>query len=410
MKKSLKFNLHEFSGSLGDIGVFLPLAIGLIRFNNLNPTSVFLGAGLLYIIAGFYFKIPMPVEPLKATSVIAIAIGASAMQISTTAVIMGVIFIIIAYSKLGDMISKIFPRPIVRGVQLSLGLLLVKKAIELFISQVFHTKGMTISLLGNNVSVVSLSLILGSIAVFIILVSRNNNRIPSAFILSLIGGIVAFLALISNSNHILLGYTNPQLINFNFSLDNLYTVFFILLLPQIPLTFANSIVATKDTAKIYFPGKSQKVTIKALCTSVGAANILAGIIGGMPMCHGSNGITAHYRFGARTLRSNLFIGSMFVVIALVFGKIAAGFFSFFPISILSVMLIYIGIEHSRLIRDILKIPGEIFICLTIAAISLVSGDLAIGFGSGIALNLIMNNWVKRKKNLEIREMNSKIEL
>ena len=383
MKNRLRFNLFELSGSLADIGVFMPLAIGLIKFNHINPTSLFLAAGLLYVVAGIYFKIPMPVQPLKATSVIAITIGASAGEISAAALIMGILFVFVAYLQLSGLFLKIFSRSIVRGIQLSLGILLAKKGIMLFTGQVFSASSPAIVLFGKGIPV---SLVLGIIAVSIILISRDNKRVPSALILVFIGVVVSLLMFILSLNHFVSGPIKPQL--FYFRAGNLYTAFFVLLLPQIPLTIANSVVATKDTAITYFRDKAKRVSARALCASLGIANIFSGIIGGMPMCHGSGGITAHYRFGARTGRANIFIGSIFIMIALLFGKSAAEFLSLFPVSILSIMLLYIGIEHAKLIRDILHIPSELSLSVGVAGISLISGSLAIGFGCGVALNLL----------------------
>lgn len=45
--RKIRLDLSELSGALGDLGTFLPLALGLIAVNGLNPTSVFLSAGLL---------------------------------------------------------------------------------------------------------------------------------------------------------------------------------------------------------------------------------------------------------------------------------------------------------------------------------------------------------------------------
>ncbi len=387
MKNRLRFNLFELSGSLADIGVFMPLAIGLIKFNHVNPTSLFLAAGLLYIIAGIYFKIPMPVQPLKAASIIAITIGASAGEISAAALIMGILFVLIAYLQLSGLFVKIFSRPIVRGIQLSLGILLAKKGIMLFAGEVFSAASGVIVLFGKGIPV---SLVLGIIAVSIIFISKDNRRIPSALILVFIGVVVSLLTFILSSNHFVSGPIKPQL--FYFRAGDLYTAFFVLLLPQIPLTIANSVVATKDTAITYFRDKAKRVSMRALCTSLGLSNIISGIIGGMPMCHGSGGITAHYRFGARTGRANIFIGGIFIIIALLFDKSAAGFFSLFPVSILSIMLIYIGIEHAKLLRDIIKIPSELSLSVAVASISLVSGSLAMGFGCGVALNLLTRGY------------------
>jgi len=76
--------------------------------------------------------------------------------------------------------------------------------------------------------------------------------------------------------------------------------FFLLVLPQIPLTFGNSIVATADTARIYFGTGAVRVTPGRLSLSLGITNVIAGFIGAAPLCHGAGGLTAHYRFGARS--------------------------------------------------------------------------------------------------------------
>ena len=46
----------------------------------------------------------------------------------------------------------------------------------------------------------------------------------------------------------------------------------------------------------------------AAVQSVLAVGVAVGLLGGMPMCHGSGGLTAHYRAGARSWRMGLWIG------------------------------------------------------------------------------------------------------
>ena len=45
-----RFNRMELAGSLGDLGTILPLAIGMILINGLNPLGLFLGVGLFYVL------------------------------------------------------------------------------------------------------------------------------------------------------------------------------------------------------------------------------------------------------------------------------------------------------------------------------------------------------------------------
>ena len=52
-----------------------PFAVALILVNGLSATAVLLPAGLLYIAAGLYYRVPVPVQPLKAFGAIAVAQG-----------------------------------------------------------------------------------------------------------------------------------------------------------------------------------------------------------------------------------------------------------------------------------------------------------------------------------------------
>src|SRR5205823_13818602 len=61
-----RFDYAEFAGAVADLGVLVPIAVALIIKNGLSPTAVLLPAALLYITAGLLYRIPVPVQPLKA--------------------------------------------------------------------------------------------------------------------------------------------------------------------------------------------------------------------------------------------------------------------------------------------------------------------------------------------------------
>lgn len=103
------------------------------------------------------------------------------------------------------------------------------------------------------------------------------------------------------------------------------------------------------------------------------------------MCHGSGGVTAHHRFGARTGGANLFIGGLFVLLAILFGKSIASLFGLLPSPLLGVLLAYIGVEHLRLVRDILAYPGEMAVAVLIGLLTLTTGNPAVAYAAGIAL-------------------------
>lgn len=100
-------------------------------------------------------------------------------------------------------------------------------------------------------------------------------------------------------------------------------------------------MGTADTCYSLF-GKgnlTERATYRSFACTMGLANIIAGVIGGMPMCHGAGGLAAHYRFGARTGGANLMIGAIFLFIGIVFGKTGIALLSSIPNAILGVLLL-----------------------------------------------------------------------
>ena len=163
------------------------------------------------------------------------------------------------------------------------------------------------------------------------------------------------------------------------------TVFLTLLLPQIPLTLANSVVATVGTARQYFGEGADRVTPRRLMVSLGTANLFAGLLGGIPLCHGSGGLTAHYRFGARSGLSGVLVGGLFVLLGGLYGNSITGLVGLISPAVLGVLLLYVGIAHARLLRDVVAFPGEFAVALAIGAVTLATGNLAIAFGLGLLL-------------------------
>jgi len=116
----------EFAGALGDLGTFVYIFISLVAINGINPTLTLLLIGLLYIFCGFYYNLPIPVQPLKAIAAIAIASGLNAFVISAAGILMGIILLLLAITGFINFLVRIFSRPIVRGIQLGVGLMLIR--------------------------------------------------------------------------------------------------------------------------------------------------------------------------------------------------------------------------------------------------------------------------------------------
>src|SRR6266536_4430943 len=65
--------LAEISGSLGDLGTFLPIVIALTVNESISLPTTLISTGIFNILTGLFFGIPLPVQPMKAIAAVAIA-------------------------------------------------------------------------------------------------------------------------------------------------------------------------------------------------------------------------------------------------------------------------------------------------------------------------------------------------
>ena len=387
--RDYSFNLQEMGGAVADLGTLLPLMLALILLNGLNATVVLILAGLVYIGCGIYYRIPMPVQPLKAVAAISITLGLSSSVIGAAGIIMGVILLLLSVTNLSGWLVKIFPKAVVRGIQLSIGVTLARKGLELVIGQ-------NTFIIGTpryaTLEQLPLGIILAAsgVAVFLLfkyVLPASARRFPPSLALVTFGfgsGMVfGPLPALQSVSPDTLGLTLPTTAEFWIALT-------VLVIPQLPLTLGNAVVGTCDTSRLYFNDGASRVRPRALTTSMGVANILAGFLGGMPICHGSGGLTAHYKLGARTGGAAIMLGGLLLTLGVIFGYRAPVFLSLIPLAVLGVMLVIVGLYHALLVRD-LKIKSDIAVALVVLVATFALGNLAYGFGAGLLTYFVLNN-------------------
>ncbi|MBI2850430.1 MAG: sulfate permease [Chloroflexi bacterium] len=386
MLKSFKFNRWELAGALGDLGTLLPLTVALVTLNHMNATSVFLVVGLTYALSGLFYRLPVPVQPLKAVAAIAITAGLSASVISASGLIMGVLLLLLAVTGLIKPISKLFPLRIVRGIQVGVGLFLIRAGISLVTSRQVVIGGSNAMVSISHFSV-PISLLLAIACGLGLLLLLKSRHLPPALVILALGVAIGLVWGSSQGlNTVRLGLSLPSLSSP--SLADLSTALLVLVIPQIPLTLANAVFAMSNTAEMYFGAEARRVTPKALLTSMGLANLTAGLVGGVPVCHGSGGLTAHYRFGARTGSAPLMIGALFIALAIVVDGNILPILSLIPYPVLGVLTIFIGVMHALLARD-MRNHEDVSVVAVIALTALITTNLAIGFAAGIVLHLVL---------------------
>jgi sulfate permease, SulP family len=296
----------------------------------------------------------------------------------------------VSLSGLMDRISRLFTQEVVRGIQLALGLIFLKKGIELIVAKSLFISGAEGYFVEYHIN-----LILGIVVFAVVLALLDNKKLPAA-LAALAIGLVAGLGLGGvNGHQSAAGPTGMHLISP--SINDFWIAFIMLILPQIPLTIGNACVGTADTCGILFPDSPLLSRTKAgiFALTMGIANLPAGLFGAVPMCHGTGGLAAHYRFGARTGAAPVMIGAFFVILALAFGDMGLTVLSLIPNSVLGVLLVFAGLELCPLVRS-LKTNEEYFIAILIAGIALTVPNMAWAFGIGIVVDLFI-----RKANIKI---------
>lgn len=370
----LRFTWMEFSGSLGDLGLFLPLVVAMTIFCDLNIGVIFILAGLMNILTGWLFRQPIPVQPMKAIAAVAITEGLVRGELIAAGLLMGILLLV--FSGVIDRINRFIPKPIVRGIQLGVGLKLAAKGAGWV----------------SELPFVGWNSILVSIAVICFLLFLLNRRQPALLYVFLVGFVLLYLehAHLFSTIHI----TFPEFRIYWPSASDWTGGFLKGALPQLPLTLLNSVVALCALSAEYFPGRG--VQPRKVAASVGIMNLLCVPLGGIPMCHGAGGLAAQYRFGARTGGSVIILGVLKVVLGFLFGGALLGLLQSYPMAVLGPMLIFAGIQLARSSKDVVGDARGLTIVLVTASFILGVNTLA-GFlaGAGISLAYVVYNQDKK---------------
>lgn len=358
--------VRDVGASVADLGTLLPIAAGLIVVNGVDAAAALGLAGALFVLSGLYFRVPMPVQPIKAAGAIAIATRASPDVIAAAAVTLGAILLLLALTGAAPVLERIFPKPIIRGNQLGVGLLLVLTSFSMI------TAGADDA---------------GSIIVFAFMVgglmATAERRFPVA--LALVAGGVGWSLL--QGAHVSLAASPALPEPGSIRWDDLRIALTLLVIPQIPLTLGNAIVGTADVERQYYGARARRVTPRALLVSSGAANVAVGALGGMPLCHGSSGATAYYRFGARTAAVNIAAGSTLLVAGLFFGETALDVFALIPAPVLGAMLAYTGVRHALLVGD--QRGAALVVALAMGIVGGLTRNLTYGMAVGLPAYILL---------------------
>ncbi len=360
-----RFTIEELSGAVGDYGTLFPIVLAVALVTDIHLGHILFFFALWYIFTGFYYKKPVPVEPMKAIGAIVIAGEFTHGEIAASGIILGVMFIVLGFTKGMKFLSDKVPNSVIRGIQLGLALILIETSID-FVTQDYL------------ISAIAIGIIL-----FFFFIKRFKNIPDVSSLLVLAIGLGIGLATYGFP-----GIAFPPAPSLSIpNLSDLFTGTWLLAIPQAPLTITNSILATSVLLGDLF---QRETNPDKLSKTVGLMNLISSPLGGFPMCHGSGGLAAQYRYGARTGGSNVMSGIILLIIALFFASPA--FIEILPFAIFGALLVFVAIELGK---HSFK-TETYFITGLVGVLSLIF-DISVGFVIGLGAYYVLRKFDILKK-------------
>jgi hypothetical protein len=320
----------ELSGSMGDLGTYIPIFVALgsdfQHAPQISISSTLVFNGIFNILTGLYFGLPLPVQPMKAIAAVALLNPnfSPEMVASGGLLVAGVIFLL-SISRMLNWFTRVVPIPIVKGIQVATGLSLVIASFKLIPAPQNRFLGLDI--------------------LFLFFIS-TRRQFPFILVIVIGGGLIGTIVYLIKwqTDHSL---KNPfsiwQPTPLNINLEDFYEGSWNLGLGQIPLTTLNSIIAVVFLLEDILPHR-QTPSAQSIGLSVSFMNLVGCWFGAMPVCHGSGGLAAQYRFGARSGASVIFLGLLKLLLGLLASDLAIMGADKFPRMTLAVFLFLAGVE------------------------------------------------------------------
>jgi len=366
------YNMMEWAGAFGDIGTLIPFVVAYITIVKVEPLGLLFMFGLCLLVAGFYYRTPIPVQPMKAIGAAAIAGGISPAALFGSGLTTGLFWLVAGATGAIRPIAKLATKPVVRGIMLGLGL----------------------SFMVDGIHRMWTAPVLAGIALLITYLLLTNPKVPAMFVLLIVGvgsAVIMNPEILPELAKIHIGFKLPVFSLPTITWNDLVVGTLLFTIPQIPLTLGNAVIAIVAENNELFPDR--KVTERKIAVSQGIINLVSPLFGGIPMCHGAGGMAGHVRFGARTGGALVILGCLLVFIALFFSDSVAIIFRIFPNAILGVILFFAGSELAIVVKDIGDKKTDFYVMIIVAAFAM--WNMGVAFLAGVILdNSLRRGWIK----------------
>lgn len=339
---------------------------------------------------------------MKTIAAVAIADKFPNEQIIAAGILMGAIVVFLALTNIITYASKVVPVAIVRGIQLGVGISLMGKGFKSAyvkavtfeaaprMEEIVAAGGTKNEIIWFGFDSVSVSLVLGTLCIVFI----RSRKVPMALLLFIYGMMVAVYQYFRLRDE----YHLPSLVlGPKFappvvpSRSDFGTAFVYLVLPQLPLTLLNSVVALESLAAELFPTHDKPADVRRVCFSIAAGNLLFSWYGMLPVCHGAGGLASQYTFGARSSLAMAFLGAFKVFFALLFGSTCVALLQtgIFPSSVLGVMLVFSGLSLAIVGLKVDASGHDTALLLLVTTSGCLAFNTGVGFLLGFSCHVLL---------------------
>ena len=110
------FTWREASGSMGDLGTFVPFLVGLSTRAGLDVGTTLFFTGAYNLATAIAFDVPMPVQPMKAIAAVALADDAVRVpEMVAAGAFVALVLLALAATGLVDRFNDLTPRAVVHA-------------------------------------------------------------------------------------------------------------------------------------------------------------------------------------------------------------------------------------------------------------------------------------------------------
>jgi MFS superfamily sulfate permease-like transporter len=394
--------------------IALPLCLGVSMASGFPPSAgiitAIIGGILVSRISGSYLTINGPAAGLIVVVLAAVqGLGegdalAGYRYTLAAIVVASVLQILMGVFKMGQM-SSFFPNSVVHGMLAAIGIIIVATQTHVMLG-VTPESGKLFSIIAqipHSLFNMKLDIALISFLGLLILIlwPLAGNRIPAPVIVVLIG--IAFAwhfnlgqAQTASGTNYLITIPANFLAGFYFpDFSKLFTAAFWEAVLSISLVGSLESLLVATAVEKLDPYKRPPDLDRDL-TAVGIGNMVAGLIGGLPMIAEIIRSSENVHNGAKTAWANFFHG----LILLLFVAIFPGLINSIPLASLAALLVYTGyrLASPKTFLHVLDVGKDQLIMFVVTIIGILATDLLIGVILGIvaklAIDLVRGVWIE----------------